>query len=280
MVPTWKLRVSQARNSPLIAASQGADEALLIAAAAAFVLCLGLILAIRAVQSGIALATMRSDFVSSVTHDLKMPLANIRVMADTLALRPVGAEKVQHYARFLKQESRRLTRLIDNLLAYARVTDVAEAYRFEALDVPRLVDNVLQGFRQPLIEKNYSVDVDIPADLPLVHADRAGMMLALDNLIDNAIRYSPEIGEIRIIARRDGPNIVIEVRDRGVGIPADELTAVRKKFVRGRLAQSRGSGLGLAIVNRIVGHHGGTFELESTEGAGTVARMRLSVAQA
>jgi signal transduction histidine kinase len=280
MVPTWKLRVSQARNSPLVAASQGADEALLIAAAAALVLCLGLILVIHAVQSGIALATMRSDFVSSVTHDLKMPLANIRVMADTLALRPVGTEKVQHYARFLKQESRRLTRLIDNLLAYARVTDVAEAYRFEALDVPRLVDTVLQGFRQPLTEKTYSVEVDIPSDLPLVHADRASMMLALDNLIDNAIRYSTGNAEIRVIARRDGPSIVIEVRDRGMGIPADELTTVRKKFVRGRLAQSRGSGLGLAIVNRIVGHHGGTFELESTEGTGTVARMRLSVSQA
>lgn len=281
MVPTWKLRVSQAHNSPLIAASQGADEALLIAAAAAFVLCLGLILAIRAVHAGIGLATMRSDFVSSVTHDLKMPLANIRVMADTLALRPVGTEKVQHYAGFLKQESKRLTRLIDNLLAYARVSDVAEAYRFEALDVPRLIDNVLQGFEQTLTEnKKFSVDVDIPDDLPLVRADRASMILALDNLIDNAIRYSADGGEIRITAVRQDGSIVIEVRDRGVGIPADELMTVRKKFVRGRLAQSRGTGLGLAIVNRIVGHHGGTFELESTEGAGTVARMRLPVAQA
>jgi two-component system phosphate regulon sensor histidine kinase PhoR len=253
----------------------------LIAAAAAFVLCLGLILAIRAVHAGIGLATMRSDFVSSVTHDLKMPLANIRVMADTLALRPVGTEKVQHYAGFLKQESKRLTRLIDNLLAYARVSDVAEAYRFEALDVPRLIDSVLQGFQQPLTEnRKFSVDVDIPDDLPLVRADRASMILALDNLIDNAIRYSADNGEIRITADRQDGSIVIEVRDRGVGIPADELMTVRKKFVRGRLAQSRGTGLGLAIINRIVGHHGGTFELESTEGAGTVARMRLPVAKA
>ena len=140
---------------------------------------------------------------------------------------------------------------------------------------------MLQGFQQTLTEnKKFSVDVDIPDDVPLVRADRASMILALDNLIDNAIRYSADNGEIRITADRQDGSIVIEVRDRGVGIPPDELMTVRTKFVRGRLAQSRGTGLGLAIVNRIVGHHGGTFELESTEGAGTVARMRLPVAQA
>jgi signal transduction histidine kinase len=203
-----------------------------------------------------------------------MPLANIRMMADTLALRPVGAEKIQHYARFLKQESRRLTRLIDNLLAYARVTDVADAYRFEAVDVARLVESVLQGFRQPLHEKKtFPVEVSIPGDLPPVRADRASLILALDNLIDNAIRYSAERGEIRIAARREGADIVIEIRDRGVGIPADELPAVRQKFVRGRLAQPGGTGLGLTIVSRIVADHGGTFELESQQGTGTVARL-------
>ena len=280
MVPTWQIRVSQAQGSPLIAASQGADEALWIAGAAALILCLGLILAIRGVYAGIALATMRSDFVSSVTHDLKMPLANIRVMADTLALRPVGAEKLQHYARFLKQESKRLTRLIDNLLAYARVSDVAEAYRFEGLDVARLVENVLQGFQQALSEKKkFPVEVDIPSDLPPVRADRASLMLALDNLIDNAIRYSNEPGEMRIAARHEDSRIVIEVRDRGVGIPADELQTVRQKFVRGRLARPGGTGLGLAIVSRIVADHGGTFELESQPGTGTVARMRLPAAE-
>lgn len=280
-VPTWKIRVSQAQSSPLVAASQGADEALLVAGAAALALCLGLILAIRGVHAGIALATMRSDFVSSVTHDLKMPLANIRMMADTLALRPVGTEKLQNYAGFLRQESRRLTRLIDNLLAYARVTDVAEVYRFEALDVSRLIDSVLQGFQPALTEKGkLTLEVDVAPDLPLVRADRASMMLALDNLIDNAIRYSTGTADLRITARHQDAAIIIEVRDRGIGIPADELTTVRQKFVRGRLAPSRGTGLGLTIVSRIVADHGGTFELESNPGSGTTARIRLSEASA
>ena len=132
-VRTWTIRTSQSTDSALVGAAQGADEALLAAGAAALTLALGLILAIRAVRAGVALTAMRSDFVSSVTHELKTPLANIRAMADTLARRPIGGETVRDYAELLMQEARRLTRLVDNLLAYARVTDVTEMYSFEPI---------------------------------------------------------------------------------------------------------------------------------------------------
>ena len=90
---------------------------------------------------------MRSDFVSSVTHDLKMPLANIRAVADTLTLRPVNQDTLRMYGGHLRKESKRLARLIDNLLAYARVTDVANVYTFEPIVPARLVNDVLQSFR-------------------------------------------------------------------------------------------------------------------------------------
>ena len=102
---------------------------------------------------------MRSDFVSSVTHELKTPLANIRAMADTLARRPIGGETVRDYAALLMQEARRLTRLVDNLLAYARVTDVTEMYSFEPIAPAELVDDVLQNFRHPLSEREFTVEV-------------------------------------------------------------------------------------------------------------------------
>lgn len=274
----WNIRASQEPNSPLISASEGADEALLMTSAAALALCLGLILAIRAVQAGLALATMRSDFVSSVTHDLKMPLTNIRAMADTLALRPVSAEKIQEYAGFLRQESKHLNRLIDNLLAYARLTDVADVYSFEPVVVASLVDEALQNFQQRLAER-FTVEIDIPEDLPFVRADRAAMMLTLDNLLDNAIRYSTNDMFIRIAAWHKGSSVFLEVRDHGTGIPAEELQAVRRKFVRGRLARVGGSGLGLAIVGRIMADHGGTFSLESSYGVGTVALLTLPIAE-
>jgi signal transduction histidine kinase len=277
-VRTWTIRTSPSADSALVDAAQGADETLLAAGAAALTLALGLMLAIRAVRAGVALTAMRSDFVSSVTHELKTPLAAIRAMADTLARRPIGADTIRDYAELLMQEAKRLTRLVDNLLAYARVTDVTEVYSFEPIAPSELMDDVLQNFRHPLSEREFSVDIDMPVDLPLIRADRTAMMLALDNLVDNAIRYSTERRSIRISARRNGSNVFIDIQDRGVGIPSEELPNVRRKFVRGRLARADGSGLGLAIVSRIVADHQGTFVLESHPGSGTTAKVSLPIA--
>jgi signal transduction histidine kinase len=224
------------------------------------------------------LTAMRSEFVSSVTHELKTPLANIRAMADTLVRRPIGGETVRDYAELLMQEAKRLTRLVDNLLAYARVTDVTDVYSFEPVAPAELVDDVLQNFRHQLSERGFTVELDIPVDVPLVRADRTAMMLTLDNLVDNAIRYSPGPQFIRITARRDGANVVIEVQDHGAGIPPQELSTVRRKFARGRWAGAGGSGLGLAIVSRIVADHKGTFELDSEPGTGTKAKVYLPIA--
>jgi signal transduction histidine kinase len=275
---TWRIRTSQSADSALLGAAQGADEALLAAAAAALTLALGLVLAIRAVRAGVRLTAMRSDFVSSVTHELKTPLANIRAMADTLARRPIGGETVRDYAGLLMQEARRLTRLVDNLLAYSRVTDVTEMYSFEPVAPAELLDDVLENFRHPLTEREFKVEVDIPIDLPLIRADRTAIMLAFDNLMDNAIRYSPQQHFVRIAARRDGQNVMIEIQDHGVGIAPDELLTVRRKFARGRLARADGSGLGLAIVSRIVADHKGTLVLESELGSGTTAKVYLPIA--
>jgi signal transduction histidine kinase len=278
-VRTWKVRAALSRDSPLLAATQGADETLLATGAAALVLCLGLVLAIRAAQHGAALATMRSEFVSSVTHDLKMPLANIHAMADTLALRTVSPDKIRSYGGHLRQEAKRLARLVDNVLAYARVTDVANVYSFEPVVPARLINDALQSFQQPLSEREFKVELNVPDDLPLVRADRAAMVLALDNLIDNAIRYSHERRIIQITAASRGRSVVLDIQDHGIGIPGEELPTVTQKFVRGRSAPSGGSGLGLAIVSRIVADHNGTFTLESTYGIGTLARIVLPVSQ-
>ena len=276
--PIWTVRASQASDSVLLAAVEGADETLLVSGAAALTLAIGLIFALRAVRAGVALNTMRSDFVSSVTHELKMPLANIGALANTLARRPISKDQIHTYAEYLMKEAKRLSRLVDNLLAYSRITDVTNVYSFEPVAPAELVDDVLRSFRQPITERGFTVETDMPVDLPLVRADRAAMELALDNLVDNAIRYSGDHRSIRLTARHDESLVFLEVRDHGVGIPADELPAIQKKFVRGRVNRAGGSGLGLAIVSRIVADHHGVFILESEYGAGSTARVGLPVA--
>ena len=277
-VRTWAVHVSQGKESPLNAMSRGADQALNVAMMAAATLCLSLVLAVRSIRAEVKLSSMRSDFVSSVTHELKMPLANISIMADSLALRPAAPETTHRYAMFLRQESKRLSQLIDNLLAYARVTDVAQAYSFEPVAIPELLQNVLQSFHPVLAERQFAVDVVVPDDLPQVRADRAAMLLVLGNLIDNSIRYSTDRKDLRVVARADRSTVTIDVIDRGVGIPADELPTIAGKFIRGKRARSHGSGLGLAIVARVIKDHGGRFTLESTAGNGTTVRITVPVA--
>ena len=263
------------RTSPLQIATEGAEETLLVAGAATFVLCLGLVLSVRAVQDRATLAEMRSEFVSSITHELKMPLANIRAVADTLTLRSVPSDKIRTYGGHLRHEERRLTHLVDNLLAYAKITDVANVYTFEPVVPARLVNDALQGFQQPLAQGAFTVDTDVRDNLPLVRADRGAMRLVLDNLLDNAIRYSADVRHIRVTGYERGKMVVLEVQDRGVGISAKELPIVRQEFVRGRFAEPGGTGLGLGIVSRIVADHGGSFVLESTDAVGTTAKVAL-----
>jgi signal transduction histidine kinase len=257
--------------------TNGAEETILVAGTAAFVLCLGLVLSVRAVQDRATIAEMRSEFVSSVTHELKMPLANIRAVADTLTLRTVPGEKIRTYGGHLRQEARRLTRLVDNLLAYARITDVANVYSFEPVVPARLVTEALQGFQQPLAQGEFTVDVSVPDGLPLVRVDRAAIRLVFDNLLDNAIRYSPETKQIQIAASEVGQTVVVEIQDAGTGIRPEDLPRVREKFVRGRSVEPGGTGLGLAIVSRIVADHGGTFSIDSTWGSGTITRLSLPI---
>ena len=176
-----------------------------------------------------------------VTHELKMPLTNILAMADTLGRLPVSPETIQKFSGLLKQESTRLRRLINNLLASARVTDIANAYSFEALAIATIVEHVVQVFQHPLTEGRFTLDVDIPLDVSLVRVDRDSMILVMDNLLDNAIRYSADTRSIRIAIRNEPPNVVIEIADRGVGIPEHDLQTVQRNTSEGGVCSPEGA---------------------------------------
>jgi len=275
-VRTWRVLASPAGNPTLSWAERGADWALVAAGTAVLMLALSLVVTVRIIWANATMAEMRADFVSTVTHELRTPLATIHAVGDTLVNRRVtepGA--VTEYASILVQEAKQLTRLVNNLLAYARVTDIIEVYSFERIVPAELVEDVLRGFRYQLQAGQFDVVVDVSSDLPVVRADRQSIRLALDNLVDNAIRYAGEHRWLRLSATQRDRSVLIDVQDRGAGIPAEELPLVQKKFVRGKLASPGGNGLGLAIVSRIVKDHGGQFELTSTTGEGTRARITL-----
>ena len=274
----WRLRVSASRDPMLLSAHRRADTTMLATGVAVVICGISLVLARRTVLNDAKLSEMRSRFVSSVTHDLKTPLANIHALAATLERESqVTSERYRAYPHLLIQEATNLSRQVDNLLAYARITDVTEAYAFEPMAAAELVDEALKSFQLRLGENGVRVDVDVPDDLPFVRADQRAMVLALKNLIDNGLRHARgrEHGNLRIAVRRVGPNAFIEVQDNGCGISAKKLAALRDSIASRAFAPADGGGLGLAIASKVIADHGGVLTVDSTLGAGTRCVIEL-----
>jgi signal transduction histidine kinase len=282
---TWTA-VAAAHDDPTLAAAErGARRTLVIAAVMTLTLAAGLIVSLRAARVSSNLAVMRADFVSAVTHELKTPIANMRAISETLAAGRTTPEMIREYAQMGVGEANRLTRLVDNLLAYSRVTDLADVYSFEPVALGAIVQRALQEFGGNLARGGFDVRVEVPDDLPLVLADPNALGLMLNNVIDNAIRYSTERHSLTIAARttdlqpghplRHHGAVQLDITDRGMGIPDDELRRVTRKFVRGSGSVGGGSGLGLAIVDRIVTDHHGTLSIASAVGQGTTVSITI-----
>ena len=271
--PIWSIEVVASIEPGPIPAD---GRTLAVTTIASLAFGVGLLLTARAGRVTADLAKVRSDVVASVTHELKTPLSTIRGVGEALVSGRVSTtEKVHTYGEMLDQEAKRLTRLVDNLLAYSRVTDVGEVYSFEPLSAADLVDDALHGFEPQFARKGFEVCVDMPPDLPTVRADRNAMSLVLDNLIDNALRYASSGCWLGVRVWHAGTLVHIAISDRGEGIPPDEIDRVVQRFVRGRQAPSGGSGLGLAIVKRLVNDHGGDLSLRSEPAKGTEVEVTL-----
>jgi two-component system phosphate regulon sensor histidine kinase PhoR len=271
---SWTVMASAAGDPTFVLAAHGARRTLAVVFATVALLAFSLIATARAARASAAVATVRSDFVATVTHELKTPLSTIRAVGETLVRgRVKNDQDLNRYAHLLVREERRLTRLVNNLLAYSRVTDVTEIYSFESLEPAAVVSEAMQAFRRQLTDGGVQLETELPPDVPPVRGDRTAIVLALDNLIDNAIRYSGEAKTVWVRVSSNSTDVRFDVVDKGVGIPAEDLPQVRKRFVRGRTARGPGNGLGLAIANRIAADHGGILEIASMVGVGTTATL-------
>jgi signal transduction histidine kinase len=279
-VTSWTAVANPVHDPTLAAAESGARRTLAVGAVMALALTIGLWLSLEAGRATETLTDMRADFVSAVTHELKTPIANMRAIHETLASGRVTSETSREYAEMGIREATRLTRLVDNLLAYARISDVAHAYAFEPVALEAIVDRSVKEFAPNLAHGDFDVNVDLPEGLPIVKADPTALNLMLNNLLDNAIRYSSKRRHITISGRAESASVMLEVTDQGVGIPPEDLQRVTRKFWRGPESHAGGSGLGLAIVDRIVTDHGGKLEIRSNVGIGTSVLVTLPAVRA
>ena len=182
---SWTVATTSAGDPTFVLAARGAREASSRRLAGVALLALSLSLRRAPHRASAAVATIRADFVATVTHELKTPLATIRAVGETLVRGRVKTEQdLKRYAHLLVREERRLTRLVNNLLAYSRVTDVTEVYSFERLEPGALIKEATQGFSRQLHAGEVQLEIVVAPDVPAVRADRTAIVLALDNLID------------------------------------------------------------------------------------------------
>jgi nitrogen-specific signal transduction histidine kinase len=233
----------------------------------------------RAIRREAAVARLRSDFVAAVSHEFRSPLTAIRQMAEMLQGHRVPSDERRHtYYGMLAGEAGRLQRLVETLLNFGRIEAGAERYRFTDLDAAALVREVVDDVGPQAREMGKTIEVEGPSADIRVRADHAALSVALRNLIDNAIKYSPGEPTIWVRWQRDREGAAISVIDRGVGIPRSEQRTIFGKFVRGRdaiEANIKGTGVGLAIVQQIVTAHGGEIRLDSEPGRGSAFTLLL-----
>ncbi len=279
-VREWTAHVRSIPDRTLLATLQGSRRIFFLISIAAGASLLALVLTVRADRASVALASMKSDFVAAVTHELKTPVASIRLVADTLASgRYTSPRTVQEYAGLLSVEASRLSGSIDSLLTYARYSDSHAASATELADVEPadLVEDALQGFRPVLANLEFELIVDVPPDLPQICVDRPAMIQVLENIVDNAIKYSPNERRLAVTGTATARNVTLTVRDRGNGIAPRDLSRVFERFYRGGNVTVSGSGLGLPIAKRIVEAHGGLIEVRSAVGSGTEVDVTLPI---
>lgn len=284
-LPQWKVTLvdNRGRSIEQVVARERWTYGALVAGMLA-VMAAGVLLTLRASARAEALARAKDDFVSSVSHELKTPLALIRMYGETLESGIVADDdKRQEFYGIIRRESERLTHLIDNVLDMRRIDRGTKRYEMRGHDLVETVQAALDAYR-PLFERaGFTVHTTLPTAPVVLAIDREAVVQSLVNLFQNVIKYSRGDRDVSIAVRGGDGTASISVSDRGVGIPSHQIDRIFEPYYRVPQADSSaiaGSGLGLAIVKHAIEAHGGRVDVVSTPGAGTTFTLVLPSAGA
>ena len=274
----WTLQIADVSQLPL----RSPRRSLLIAVfvVVLFVLAAGWYFIVRAIARESRVSRLQSDFVAAVSHEFRSPLTSLSHVAEMLANNRFSSEVMRRKSYdVLLRDTERLRRLVEALLEFGRMEAGNAGLRLEPLEIGAVVRSVITEFEGRAAAESFHIDLAINMPETLVPVDREAFGRALSNLLDNAIKYSPECRTVWVRVECDADRrVLVVVRDRGLGIPASEQREIFTRFVRGAAPKSlriKGTGIGLAMVRDIVRCHGGAVRLESAPGQGSAFTMVL-----
>lgn len=225
------------------------------------------------------LTRLKDEFVSQVSHELRGPLSPIFGYAELLIEQKSAPETVERYARIIQEGAGRLQRLVDDLLDQTRLESGRYRLERQPTQIRELLERCAREMRH--LSTRHTLVLDEPMDLPTIDVDPDRISQVVTNLVSNAIRYSPNGGEIRLRGAVHEGTVMVSVSDQGIGIPADRVERIFEKFYRVDNPVTRavsGTGLGLAISRELVEAHGGRMWVDSTPGVGSTFSFSLPVA--
>ena len=281
----WRVQVSPSASDELTARVQNRamlEQVMVVLSCAVIVLGVATMLLAAAKERRIS--ALKSDFVANVSHELKTPLALVRMFGEMLQSgRVTSDEKRQQYLDIIVSESERLSSLIENVLDFARVERGREAYDFAEGDVGEAVAKAVNVYRYRAEREGVDLAIELETNLPPTRIDGRAVELAVMNLIDNALKYAPGSRVVTVRVERENNAVVVRVVDRGPGVPVEDQGRIFERFVRGSTARGRpirGSGIGLALVKHIAESHGGSAWVVSAVGQGATFAFSIPVGQA
>jgi len=275
----WTLQISAGTSD--VFESDAAPQRLLSLVMSVMVVVLGAgwYFIARARGRELRVARLQNDFVAAVSHEFRSPLTSLAHIAELLAQNrmPGDAQRQQAYG-VLVADTARLRELVEHLLDFGRFDSGTMALRFERVGIDAMVRDIVEDARQRVAALGYTIEFS-PCTVPaFAEVDRVALGRAIWNLIDNAVKYSPDCRTVWVAVEHDESGTAITVRDQGLGIPVGEQAGIFERFVRGEESKSRrikGTGIGLALVRQIVDAHGGEIELNSAVGQGSQFVVKL-----
>jgi two-component system, OmpR family, phosphate regulon sensor histidine kinase PhoR len=225
------------------------------------------------------LETVRREFVANVSHELKTPLTAVRGMVETLIDdEAIAPDKRRHFLSRIQDQTLRLSALVNDLLTLSRVESRETPLEQVPVDLREVASESARSFALEAEKRGLALDASLPAQPLIVLGDREALAQAINNLLDNAVKYTPSGGRISLVLAPEGGAARVEVRDTGIGIEPREQARIFERFYRvdkGRSRELGGTGLGLSIVRNVAHAHGGDVQVESAPGRGSVFRLRF-----